>query len=57
LTANSGANNIPEYADGENYAEASKYGEPIAKAKLGQAQPLIEIFGEPDIRKIFSSTW
>jgi len=33
-----GANNIPEYADGQGYnEEESKFGEPIPKSKIGVA--------------------
>ena len=49
---------MSEYAPGEEYKEhEAAEGEPIAADKLGQAQPLINVFGEPNIRKIFSRTW
>lgn len=32
-------------------------GEPITPKDMAAAQPLINIFGEPPIRKIFSRTW
>ena len=32
-------------------------GEPIAPNNMAVAQPLIYIFGEPSVRKIFSKTW
>ena len=52
------SNQPPEYAPGEEHKqEEYKNGEPIAPDKQGQAQPLIAIFGEPNIRKIFSRTW
>ena len=34
-----------------------KNGEPIAADKRGIAMPLVDVFGEPVIRKIFSRTW
>ena len=58
LKSNAGANNPPEYAPGEEYnEEEAKNGEPIAADKRQAAQPLINVFGEPVIRKIFSRTW
>lgn len=32
-------------------------GEPISPNNMAVAQPLINVFGEPPIRKIFSRTW
>ena len=58
LKANAGANNPPEYAPGEEFnEEEAKSGEPITADKRSVAQPLIEVFGEPVVRKIFSRTW
>ena len=46
------------YAPGEEYNEDEEVnGEPIAPAMMAIAVPLIEVFGEPVIRKIFSRTW
>lgn len=46
------------YAPGEEFNEDEEInGEAIAPAMMEVAQPLIEIFGEPVIRKIFSRTW
>ena len=58
LKAGAGSNNPPEYAPGEEYlAEEAQNGEPISADKRAIAQPLIDVFGEPMIRKIFSRTW
>lgn len=58
LKANAGANNPAEYAPGEEYNEDdAQNGEPIAADKRGAAQPLIDVFGEPVVRMIFSRTW
>ena len=55
LRANAGANNPPEYAPGEEFnEEEAKNGEPISADKRSIAQPLIDAFGEPVIRMIFS---
>ena len=49
---------MSEYAPGEEFnEEEAKNGEPIAADKRQAAQPLIDVFGEPVIRKIFSRTW
>ena len=49
---------MTEYAPGEEYDEEEiKNGEKISPAMMQTAQPLIEMFGEPVIRKIFSRTW
>lgn len=49
---------MSEYAPGEEFnEEEAKNGEPISADKRGAAQPLIDVFGEPAIRKIFSRTW
>ena len=46
------------YAPGEEFNEDEEInGEPIAPAMMAIAAPLIDIFGEPVIRKIFSRTW
>lgn len=46
------------YAPGEEFNEDEEInGEAIAPAMMAIAQPLIEVFGEPVIRKIFSRTW
>ena len=58
LRANAGANNPPEYAPGEEFnEEEAKNGEPIAADKRMIAGPLIDVFGEPVVRMIFSRTW
>ena len=45
------------YAPGEEFNEDEEInGEPITPAMIAIAQPLIEVFGEPVIRKIFSKT-
>jgi len=46
------------YAPGEEFNEDEELnGEPIAPAMMAIAAPLIDVFGEPVIRKIFSRTW
>ena len=46
------------YAPGEEFDEDDELnGEPITPAMMAIAAPLIELFGEPVIRKIFSRTW
>ena len=46
------------YAPGEEFDEDEELnGEPITPAMMAIAAPLIELFGEPVIRKIFSRTW
>lgn len=46
------------YAPGEEFNEDEELnGEPITPAMMAIAAPLIEIFGEPVIRKVFSRTW
>ena len=58
LRANAGANQLEEYAPGEEFnEEEAKNGEPISADKRSASQPLIEVFGEPLIRMIFSRTW
>ena len=58
LKANAGANNPPEYAPGEEFnEEEAKNGEPITADKRSAADPLIDVFGEPVIRMLFSRTW
>ena len=58
LKAGAGSNNPPEYAPGEEHLQDEmKNGEPIAADKRGIAMPLVDVFGEPVIRKIFSRTW
>ena len=43
---------------GEEFDEDEELnGEPITPAMMAIAAPLIELFGEPVIRKIFSRTW
>jgi hypothetical protein len=44
-----------EYADGEE--EGKDEAESIPGEKMEIARPLINAFGEPIIRKIFSKTW
>lgn len=47
-----------EYAPGEEFNEEEfKSGEPIAPDKRDVAHPLIDVFGEQTVRKIFSRTW
>jgi len=54
----SNANGPSEYAPGEEfYEEESKQGEPIAADKRDIADPLIPVFGDNTIRKVFSRTW
>ena len=49
---------MAEYAPGEEFnEEESKSGEPITADIRGAAQPLINIFGEPVVRMLFSRTW
>jgi len=49
---------MSEYAPGEEFnEEEAKHGEPISADKRSIAQPLIDVFGEPLIRMIFSRTW
>ena len=49
---------MSEYAPGQEYnEEESKEGEPIANDKRSIADPLINVFGETTVRKIFSRTW
>jgi hypothetical protein len=58
LKAGAGSNNPPEYAPGEEHLQDEiKNGEPIAADKRMIAQPMIDSFSEPVIRKIFSRTW
>lgn len=58
LKANAGANNPPEYAPGEEFnEEEAKNGEPISASNRSAAAPLINVFGEPVVRMIFSRTW
>lgn len=46
------------YAPGEEFNEDEELnGEPIAPAMMAVAAPLIDVFGEPVIRKVFSRTW
>jgi hypothetical protein len=56
LSKNAGKNQISEYAEGYNEEEA-KDGEPIAADKRAIAEPLIDVFGEQIVRKVFSKTW
>jgi hypothetical protein len=47
-----------EYAPGEEFdEEENKNGEPIDSSKMQVARPLIQVFGEPPVRKVFSRTW
>jgi len=49
---------MSEYAPGEEYnEEEANNGEAIASDKRMIAGPLIDVFGEPVIRMIFSRTW
>ena len=58
LKPGAGSGQPAEYAPGEGFnEEEAKDGEQIAADKMSQAQPLIHVFGEPNIRKIFSRTW
>jgi len=46
------------YAPGEEFNEDEDInGEPITPGLMAIAAPLIDVFGEPVIRKIFSRTW
>ena len=46
------------YAPGQEYDEDEVLnGEPIAPSMMEIAAPLIDVFGEPLVRKIFSKTW
>jgi hypothetical protein len=46
------------YAPGEEFNEDEELnGEPITPAMMAIAAPLIDVFGEPVIRKVFSRTW
>ena len=58
LQSNAGNNNPPEYAPGEEFnEEEAKNGEPIAVEHWAAAEPLVEVFGEPINRLIFSRSW
>ena len=58
LKPNAGKNQPDMYAPGEEFNEDEEInGEPIAPAMMAIAAPLIDVFGEPVIRKIFSRTW
>ena len=58
LGKNAGKNQPAAYAPGEEFNEEElKDGEPIHPSQFANAQPLIDIFGEPVVRKIFSRTW
>lgn len=58
LSKGSGGNAMSEYADGSGFNEdEAREGEPIAKDKRALAEPLIQVFGEQTVRKIFSKTW
>lgn len=49
---------IPEYAPGQEFnEEEATTGEPIAPNMMSIAQPLIAVFDEPPMRKIFSRAW
>jgi len=41
----------------EREEEEDKEAEPLTGEKIKQAEPLIQIFREPNVRKIFSKTW
>ncbi len=46
------------YAPGEEFNEDEELnGEQITPAMMAIAAPLIDVFGEPVIRKVFSRTW
>ncbi len=58
LSKNSGKNQPSEYASGQELSEEElKEGEPIGNDKRAIAEPLIQVFGERTMRKIFSKTW
>ena len=52
-----GAGNNFEYGEEDPGEDQSDEAEPISGDKLEVAQPLIQTFGEPITRKIFSKTW
>ena len=57
LSNKSRSNQPSEYANGQDYSEEAKEGEPISNDKRGIAEPLIRLFGESTVRKVFSKTW
>lgn len=58
LKPGAGKNQPAEYAPGEEFnEEEAANGEPIPGNLMAQAQPLIDVFGEPLMRKVFSKTW
>lgn len=45
------------YGEDGNEEEEGKDAEPLTGEKLKQAEPMLSIFGDSNVRKVFSKTW
>ena len=58
LKSGAGANQMSEYPDGQDPNDiGQKQVEELSHENRKNAQPLIDIFGEQDVGKLFSKTW